>query len=729
MTEDPKRWMDDESAPEGMRDFLAASQSKAPALPDTLREAVLRRVPAPKSRVVPFVVGGVLALAAAALIALAMNTSPVEPAVPPPTLEPEPLDAGPDARLDASTLEVIEVERVCGEEDVDYDCAVHIALPRTYEEVETRQAFGVAPPACRGGDPFEPDELTQVDATHFTLAAPHTYELQDAIRVCAYEHGVLVATGSIEGERSTPAVRVVSRYDRYDVFVSAERLDDDVQAVRLVRVPMEDFNGDGLVNGEDQAPAIDRIGCEGAEVAGWSAESFNRIASLRREQGEVALLTRAARSDEEATPVFIACVETARGSERAVQVNTGAWPEEEPMVLTPSGEVRVSSVRPLHQLLTLAEPDEAHPTRRWMRTNATPYRADWVTEAPQWVTAQSGRRVHLPSFATLDGSTVVWSDGTEEPIASRTPVEPGIEITDLDWSTYHPVFINGARVSLPWRGRDIERVEWSAPTAPEPVRAMPEEASGCLIASVLEVDAMPEGAERIGIAARRSTMTPGSRSAVACTEENLGVEMPAIDLVALPPDADGVRRIAFEFDATPPGLDDMGQESDCNAGYEIIACVRDEAGLHSLPGALGRWALSGPACFAADTPIATPNGHRPIASLESGMTVLAHDPETGARSETRVTRLIPRGERPILALALSNGETMHVTAEHPLFDAEASTFREAGSFEVGDVLRGLDGSRVRVLSTRETGESAPVFDLSVAGPHTYFANGVVAHNY
>ena len=72
---------------------------------------------------------------------------------------------------------------------------------------------------------------------------------------------------------------------------------------------------------------------------------------------------------------------------------------------------------------------------------------------------------------------------------------------------------------------------------------------------------------------------------------------------------------------------------------------------------------------------------------------------------------------------------MHVTAEHPLFDAEASTFREAGSFAIGDVLRGLDGAFVRVISARETGESAPVFDLSVAGPHTYFANGVAAHNY
>ena len=96
---------------------------------------------------------------------------------------------------------------------------------------------------------------------------------------------------------------------------------------------------------------------------------------------------------------------------------------------------------------------------------------------------------------------------------------------------------------------------------------------------------------------------------------------------------------------------------------------------------------------------------------------------------TQVTRLIPRGERPILALMLSNGQTMHVTAEHPLFDATTHAFRTAGSFHAGDALRGLEGEVIRIVRVLETDERAPVFDLAVEGPHTYFANGVVAHNY
>lgn len=733
MTEDPKRWKDDENAPEALRTFLLDVQAEAPVLPEALHAKVVQSVAKKPVRVMPFVVGGVLALAAAALLAVAMSSSTV-PAVPVPTLEPEPLDAGPDSGPDAPTLETIEVERVCGEEDVNYACAVHVALPHTYDEVETRQAFGVAPPTCRSGHPFQPDEITQVDATHFTITGPPSFTPQESIRVCAYQHGLLVATGSVEGQRQSPSVRIAPRHDRYDVFVSAERLDHDVEAVSLIRIPMEDFNGDGFVNEDDHAVAIARIGCKGTEVAGWSAESFNRIAALRRESGDVALMHHAARGDELHTPFFLACVETARGSDHQARVFMSEWPEEQPMVLTPSGEVRIRSVRPMHELLTLAEPDATRSARVWMRTNAVPQRhGESMEHTSKWIVSERGRRAFIPRYAALEGDNVMWSDGVEERIRSRSPGSPADELaTDVpDWSAFHPVFINGARVSLPWRGREIERVEWIAPSEPEPIRALPEEASGCLIATVLEVDAIPEGVTRIGIAARRSTLTPGTRIAMDCTEQNLGIELPAEDLVPLQPDADGVRRIAFEFSVTPPDFDDMGPDraNYCDAGYQIIACVRDETGLHALPGALGRWTQSGPACFTADTPIATPSGNASIASLQPGMAVLAFDAQTQTRVVTHVTRLIPRGERPILALTLSNGQTMHVTAEHPLLDANTNAFRTAGSFVAGDALRGLEGEVIHIVQMIDTGERAPVFDLSVEGPHTYFANGVVAHNY
>ena len=624
MTDDPKRWKDDENAPEALREFLAASQSKAPALPDALREAVLRRVPeqglvslsGKKSRVVPFVVAGVLALAAAALLALAMNNSPLQPAVPPPTLEHEPLDVGPDAGPDAPTLEAIEVERVCGEEDVNYACAVHVALSRTYEEVETRQAFGVAPPTCRSGYPFQRDEITQVDATHFTIAGPPSFTPQESIRVCAYEQGLLVATGSIEGQRQSPAVRVALREHHYDVFVSVQRLDDDALGVSLRRIPMEDYTGDGAVTYEDREAAVERVGCAGPPVAVWFAHAFNEAAARQDGRNALALVHREARGDEAHPPVFIACVDTALVAEHQARVENYMWPMQE---------------------------------------------APWV-------------------------------------LAARS-------VQDLPDYLQDPL--------------------------PEPIRAMPAEAADCRIAAVLEVDPGWHYVEHVGIAYQRFRGAQSARADVECTEQNLAVELPATSFDMLTRDTDGVRRIAFELSVTPEGFNDMGPEGAryCDAGYQIIACVRDETGLHSLPGALGRWTQSGSACFTADTPIATPSGNAPIASLAPGMTVFAFAPETGARSETRVVRLIPRGERPILELALSNGETMHVTAEHPLFDAEASTFREAGSFAIGDVLRGLDGAFVRVISARETGESAPVFDLSVAGPHTYFANGVAAHNY
>lgn len=723
MTQDPKRWKDDENAPEALRAFLLDAHAEAPVLPEALRAKVVQSVAKKPVRVMPFVVGGALALAAAALLAIAMNTSTVQPALPVPTLEPEPRDAGPDA----PSLDALQVELACDEErDWGRDCHLQVHTARPYTRVVMHSARGI--PSCEsafeGGSPMgeAPDFYWQIT----------DYEGEESFRVCAYDGETLRATGVVEGARHSPPVRIATRHDRYDVFVSAWPLDDDVDAVRLVRIEMEDFNGDGFVNGDDHTVATARIGCEGTEVARWSAESFNRIAAHRRDSGDVALMHHAARGDELNTPFFLACVETARGSEHQARVFMSEWPEEQPMVLTPSGEVRVGSVRPSHELLTLAEPDETHEARRWMRTNAATYRPGPPTHASEWLVSQSGRRVYLPSFATLEGNTVVWSDGTEEGIATRTTSEPvGGELLQLNWSTLHPVFINGARVSLPWRGRDIHREDWSAPSEPEPIRALPEEASGCLIATVLEVDAIPVGATRIGIAARRSTLTPGTRIAMDCTEQNIGIELPAEDLAPLQPDADGVRRIALEFSVTPPDFNDLGPDSEdyCDAGYQIIACVRDETGLHPLPGALGRWTQSGPACFTADTPIASPRGDVPIASLEPGMRVFAFDAQTQTRTVTRVTRLIPRGAQPILALTLSNGQTMRVTAEHPLLDAQTNAFRTAGSFHTGDVMRGVAGEVVHVVRVIETQEHAAVFDLSVEGPHTYFANGVVAHNY
>ena len=47
----------------------------------------------------------------------------------------------------------------------------------------------------------------------------------------------------------------------------------------------------------------------------------------------------------------------------------------------------------------------------------------------------------------------------------------------------------------------------------------------------------------------------------------------------------------------------------------------------------------------------------------------------------------------------------------------------------GATLRGRDGGRVRVLARSGFDEQATVYDITVGPPHTYFAAGVLVHNY
>jgi intein/homing endonuclease len=107
--------------------------------------------------------------------------------------------------------------------------------------------------------------------------------------------------------------------------------------------------------------------------------------------------------------------------------------------------------------------------------------------------------------------------------------------------------------------------------------------------------------------------------------------------------------------------------------------------------------------------------------------VTSRDPETCEVREVRVRALIPRGTRPIRAIELEDGRVLRVTDEHPLFDPRARAFREARAIAAGDHLLGAEGCEVKVLRV-VLATSAPVYDLAVEGPHTFFAEGVLAHN-
>jgi large repetitive protein len=141
----------------------------------------------------------------------------------------------------------------------------------------------------------------------------------------------------------------------------------------------------------------------------------------------------------------------------------------------------------------------------------------------------------------------------------------------------------------------------------------------------------------------------------------------------------------------------------------------------------------GGACFAAGTPLLTPDGSRPIEQFRPGDWVLArpeYEPE-GALTARQVEEVFVRTGR-VLKLH-AGGRIIETMAEHP-FWAQDKGWVPAGELLPGDLLSSHDGQWVAVEAVLDTGDYATVYNLRVAEDHTYFVGcdewgfSVWAHN-
>ena len=139
------------------------------------------------------------------------------------------------------------------------------------------------------------------------------------------------------------------------------------------------------------------------------------------------------------------------------------------------------------------------------------------------------------------------------------------------------------------------------------------------------------------------------------------------------------------------------------------------------------------ACFAAGTPLLTPDGSRPIEQFRPGDWVLScpeDDPE--AVPVPRLVEAVFANYTPLLDLHVG-GRTIRTTAEHP-FWVRGRGWTDAQQLVAGDHLRGHDGRWVAVEAVAGSQEAAPVYNLRIAEDHTYFVGeptwgfSVWAHN-
>ena len=122
-------------------------------------------------------------------------------------------------------------------------------------------------------------------------------------------------------------------------------------------------------------------------------------------------------------------------------------------------------------------------------------------------------------------------------------------------------------------------------------------------------------------------------------------------------------------------------------------------------------------CASPDTPIATPFGDRPIASIAAGDLVLSVDHGVVAAVPVVRTKRTPVHEHRVIEVTLEGGAVLHVSAAHPTADG-----RWFGDLRRGDFLGGPRVSAARVVAY----EHDATYDiLPASDTGTYFAAGAL----
>jgi Pretoxin HINT domain len=124
-------------------------------------------------------------------------------------------------------------------------------------------------------------------------------------------------------------------------------------------------------------------------------------------------------------------------------------------------------------------------------------------------------------------------------------------------------------------------------------------------------------------------------------------------------------------------------------------------------------------CFAAGTPVLTPDGSKLIEDFEVGDAILSrneHDPF--APLEVQYVERLFRLTAPIVLLTV-NGRTIRTTAKHPFY-VEGEGWKPTVALQVGDLLVAHDRQIHAVERVETTEQEKPVYNLRVSNHHTYF---------
>ncbi|MEU4597541.1 Hint domain-containing protein [Nocardia sp. NPDC023988] len=179
------------------------------------------------------------------------------------------------------------------------------------------------------------------------------------------------------------------------------------------------------------------------------------------------------------------------------------------------------------------------------------------------------------------------------------------------------------------------------------------------------------------------------------------------------------------------------------ADTEVVAEAVGQAQVQGLLDAIEE-GLREPDCdaansFVAGTPVLLADGTvRAIQQITVGTPVAVAAPSAGLRSTSSV-RSVVHGiggrSRELVTLTITDGDRTAIisaTTNHPFWVPALSRWVDAGDLKPGTLLAGRADERPRVVEARREVSHAPVYNLEVDGPHTYYVvagnTSVLVHN-
>jgi RHS repeat-associated protein len=163
-------------------------------------------------------------------------------------------------------------------------------------------------------------------------------------------------------------------------------------------------------------------------------------------------------------------------------------------------------------------------------------------------------------------------------------------------------------------------------------------------------------------------------------------------------------------------LGEQGGEKFIKDGAEKIAKEGAEKGTKEAGESVGK---KGPLCFAAGTPILTPDGDRLIEEFKPGDVVLSRDEsDPTAPLQARIVEKVFRRSGPIMSITIA-GYEIRLTEEHPFYTSTRG-WTPAYELRPGDWVMGRNGEWLPIGKVEPPGEPAIVYNMSVSGAHTFF---------